>query len=140
MPWYEFKEGQLEDIDFIITTVPLEIKSKKVVYIKNLLDKDEIKKIEDNLENIEYKENALINKFKEEIFFKDLEANTKEEVLEMITNNLIANGYITEAVKREIFSREELASTEIGNLVAIPHTMHDDIKKSVISVAILKKV
>ena len=139
MPWYEFKEGQLEDIDFIITTVPLEIKSKKVVYIKNLLDKDEIKKIEDNLENIEYKENALINKFKEEIFFKDLEANTKEEVLEMITNNLIANGYITEAVKREIFSREELASTEIGNLVAIPHTMHDDIKKSVISVAILKK-
>lgn len=139
MPWYEFKEGQLQDIDFIITTVPLEIKSKKVVYIKNLLDKDEIKKIEDNLENIEYKENALINKFKEEIFFKDLEANTKEEVLEMITNNLIANGYITEAVKREIFSREELASTEIGNLVAIPHTMHDDIKKSVISVAILKK-
>lgn len=139
MPWYEFKEGQLEDIDFIITTVPLEIKSKKVVYIKNLLDKDEIKKIEDNLENIEYKENALINKFKEEIFFKDLEANTKEEVLEMITNNLIANGYITKAVKREIFSREELASTEIGNLVAIPHTMHDDIKKSVISVAILKK-
>ena len=139
MPWYEFKEGQLEDIDFIITTVPLEIKSKKVVYIKNLLDKDEIKKIEDNLENIEYKENALINKFKEEIFFKDLEANTKEEVLERITNNLIANGYITKAVKREIFSREELASTEIGNLVAIPHTMHDDIKKSVISVAILKK-
>lgn len=139
MPWYEFDKNSLEDIDFIISTVPLEIKSKKVIYVKNLLDSEEVKQIESNIENIDFKENRLVSKFKEKLFFKDLEVNTKEEVLEKITNDLISNGYITEAVKKEIFLREELASTEIGNLVAIPHTMHDDIKESVISVAILKK-
>lgn len=139
MPWYEFDESSLQDIDFIISTVPLEIKSKKVIYVKNLLDNEEIKEIESNIENIDFKENGLVSKFKEKLFFKDLEVNTKEEVLEKITNDLIVNGYITEAVKKEIFLREELASTEIGNLVAIPHTMHDDIKESVISVSILKK-
>ncbi|MEG0133845.1 MAG: PTS sugar transporter subunit IIA, partial [Clostridium sp.] len=56
-----------------------------------------------------------------------------------ITNSLISENYITKAVKKEIFSREELASTEIGNLVAIPHTSHNDLEESFISVAILKK-
>jgi len=137
--WYEFNERLLETVDFIITTVPLDVGCKQVIHIKNLLDNDELKKIEENLKNSDYKENELINKFKKELFFKDVEWSTRNEVLEYMTNTLIQKKYITNNVKKEIFSREKLASTEIGNLVAIPHTSHGDLKESFISVAILKK-
>lgn len=139
IPWYEFNECLLQSVDFIITTIPLPGECKKVIHVKNLLDDDEIKRIEGNLENNTYKENGLINKFKGDIFFKDIEASTRNKLLNKITNELIHKKYITEAVKKEIFLREELASTEIGNLVAIPHTSHKDLKESFISVAILKK-
>ena len=56
-----------------------------------------------------------------------------------MTNHLIELNYITKSVKEEIFKREELATTEIGDLVAIPHTMQDGIERSFIEVAILKK-
>lgn len=137
--WYEFNEVLLQSVDFIITTIPLKAESEKVIYVKNLLDKDEIKKIEENLKNNNYKENGLVSKLKKELFFKDVEVSTREELLEKITEELIDKKYITKAVKKEIFSREKLASTEIGNLVAIPHTSHKDLKESFISVAILKK-
>lgn len=139
IPWYEFNDEILKSVDFIITTVPLEIESKKVIHVKNLLDNNELKIIEENLKSNSYKENGLINKFKKELFFKEIEVSTKNELLENITNTLISGKYITKDVKKEIFSREELASTEIGNLVALPHTSHKDLKESFISVAILKK-
>lgn len=137
--WYEFNDVLLQSVDFIITTVPLKEECKKVMYVKNLLDNDEIKRIEEKLKNNTYKENGLIGKFKKELFFKDVEASTRDELLEKITKDLIDKEYITKDVKNEIFSREKLASTEIGNLVAIPHTSHKDLKESFISVAILKK-
>lgn len=139
IPWYEFNNEILENVDFIITTVPLDGELNKIIHIKNLLDDNELKIIEENLKSNSYKENGLISKFKKELFFKDVEASTRDELLDKITENLIAEKYITKAVKKEIFSREELASTEIGNLVAIPHTSHKDLKESFISVAILKK-
>ena len=104
IPWYEFNEGLLESVDLIITTVPLDIGYKKVIYIKNLLDNDEIKKIEENLKNSNYKENELINKFKKELFFKDVEVSTRNELLEYMTNNLIQKKYITDNVKNNIMS------------------------------------
>lgn len=139
IPWYEFNDEILKNVDFIITTVPLNVESEKVIHVKNLLDNNELKLIEKKLQSNNYKENDLNYKFKKELFFKDIEASTRDELLENITNSLISENYITKAVKKEIFSREELASTEIGNLVAIPHTSHNDLEESFISVAILKK-
>jgi len=46
---------------------------------------------------------------------------------------------INENVRERIFKREEIASTEIGELVAIPHDMSEDISESFIAVAVLKK-
>ncbi|MDZ5034293.1 hypothetical protein GNF81_16430, partial [Clostridium perfringens] len=35
IPWYEFNENLFENVDLIITTIPLGIESKKVIYVKN---------------------------------------------------------------------------------------------------------
>lgn len=139
IPWYEFKEDMINNIDFIITTIPLEVDSKKVIHIKNLLDENEEKLIEDTINIKTTNTNMMSSSFKEDIYIRDLDISNKYEALHEITEVLVSKGYISNDVKEAFYSREELASTEIGNLVAIPHTMHDDIKEFFICVAVLKK-
>lgn len=139
IPKYEFNEDVLNSYDLIISTINLEVECNKVVYIKSLLDNDEINLIDNKLSGNSLSSNELVSKFKESVFFNTLEGNTRDEILENITNRLIEKKYITQKVKENIFNREKLASTEIGDLVAIPHDMNEEIKESFISVSVLKK-
>ncbi|MGL5381006.1 BglG family transcription antiterminator [Clostridium sp.] len=139
IPWYDFKEELLNNIDIVLSTVPLELKSKKVVFIKNLLDFNDIKNIEKNLKSFNLDQNGLINKFNRELFINKLDLNDKDQVLEFMSNKLINLNYIDNEVKDSILERENLYPTEIGNLVAIPHTMHSNLNRSSIEIAILKK-
>lgn len=139
IPKYEFNENVLNNSDLIISTVPLGVDSSKIVYVKSLLDSDEINLIDEKLNGNSLSGNLLVNKFKEELFFDNLEGDTRDEILESITEVLINKGYISERVRDDVFKRENLASTEIGGLVAIPHSMSEDINKSFISVSLLSK-
>ncbi|MCY6959876.1 BglG family transcription antiterminator [Clostridium brassicae] len=139
IPWYEFNDNILNKVDLIISTIPLENKCDKVIHIKRLLDDEEIKMMEDKLYNNNLNKNGFITKFNKNLFFIDVEVSDRDSLLNFVTDKLIKSNYITEIVKKEVFKREKLAGTEIGNLVAIPHTMHKDIKESFISVSILKK-
>lgn len=136
IPYYEFKDNMLLDIDFIITTIPLNINSKKIIYIKNLLDSSEeafiYKLLRAKIVNIN-------NLFKDDIYIKDLVVNNKYDTLGKITKMLIAKGYINDYCQKSVYEREEISSTEIGNLVAIPHIVDINIKTSFISIIILKK-
>ena len=84
-------------------------------------------------------QDVLVSKFKESLFFNHLDVDTRDEALENITSKLIDECYITQCVKENIFKREDLASTEIGELVAIPHDMNEEIKQSFISVSVFNK-
>lgn len=139
IPKYEFTDEVLNAYDLIISTINLEIESSKIVYIKSLLDYEEINLIDNKLSGNLLSSNTLVSKFRKELFLNILEGNTRDDILENITGMLIEKGYITEKVKDNIFNRENLASTEIGDLVAIPHDMNEEIKESFISVSVLRK-
>lgn len=139
IPWYELNEDVLEKADLIISTVDLDVNLDKVIYIKSLLDNEEIKMIEEKLENNIYNDNGLVSKLKEDLYFKDVTFTDRNSLLDFMTKELIKRDYINEDVRERIFKREELASTEIGALVAIPHDMSDGIRESFIAVAVLKK-
>lgn len=49
IPKYEFNEDVLNSSDLIVSTVPLGVNSNKIVYVKSLLDSDEINLIDDKL-------------------------------------------------------------------------------------------
>lgn len=139
IPWYEFSERLLNDVDLIISTIQLDINSNKVVIIKNLLDKDEIKLIEEAIFESNTSKMNILDVFKKDLFIKPISGNDKYDIINNICDYLINLNYINENTKQEIIKREKLSSTEIGELVAIPHTMHEGIDKSFIVVAILNK-
>ncbi|MGL4875102.1 MAG: BglG family transcription antiterminator [Clostridium sp.] len=131
----ELSKEMLKDIDFLISTVPIDIEEKEVIYLKNLLDEEEevrIKKL------IEPKGKGFEELLRKNTYFTDIKEIDKNKVLEEITKRLVENEYIDMKGKENIIKREELSSTDIGNLVAIPHTM-EGIKTSFISMTILKK-
>lgn len=58
------------------------------------------------------------------------ELNDKDEIIKKLVELSTHSGNITNASKvlQEVFARENLMSTGIGNNIAIPHTKSEDIK------------
>lgn len=79
--------------------------------------------------------------FDESIILVDLEANTKEEVLTAMGENLEKQGLVKESFIPAIIAREAEFATGLptaGVSVAIPHTDVEHVKKKTISFAVLK--
>lgn len=79
--------------------------------------------------------------FDESVILLDVEAKTKEEVLEIVGQNLVDNGLVKESFIPAIIKREGEFPTGLptaGVSVAIPHTDVEHVNKKTISVAVLK--
>ena len=127
------------DVDFVISTVPLKLENIPVINISPVLDDKEVKIIEKYIEteNV-YEDIELKSLFNSSTFFIDLDFNTKEEVIEFMSNKLVEKNYIDLQMKKSYFDREKIATTEIGNLVAIPHGASGTIYQNSIAVGVLK--
>lgn len=127
------------DIDFIISTVEVDIENIPVINISPFLNDKEIKKIEKYMEteNI-YEDINIQSLFEKELFFENIDLNTKEEVIEFMGDKLFKRGYIDKEMKSAFLYREKIATTEIGNMVAIPHGSGGYIYSNKIAVGILK--
>ena len=68
-----------------------------------------------------------------------MEFKNKEEILEHMTREMQIRGLISKEGSKSVFKREEMSTTELGNMVAIPHAMSNDSEEAVVSVMILKK-
>jgi transcriptional regulator with AAA-type ATPase domain/transcriptional regulatory protein LevR len=86
--------------------------------------------------NLSYKNNSL---FRKELIILKAEVANKNEALVLMTDVLAKAGYVTEKFIKGVLEREELASTAIGNSLAIPHGFSEDIIVPVIGVLTLKK-
>ncbi len=131
----------IDSVDLVIATVDIAaFHSEKIVNVKVFFEEDDVRKIsyalkhKNSMENLKYK-----SVFRKDLFFTGLNLKTKDEVLTYLTDVLMEKGYITENVKQSIFKREELATTEIGCLMAIPHALLNDMEDVTVAVAILKK-
>ena len=52
-----------------------------------------------------------------------MEFKNKEEILEHMTREMQIRGLISKEGSKSVFKREEMSTTELGNMVAIPHAM-----------------
>ncbi|MCB6602854.1 PTS sugar transporter subunit IIA, partial [Erysipelatoclostridium ramosum] len=77
--------------------------------------------------------------FREDLYFTNLKLKTRDDVLQYISDAMIAKGYMKEENKQSVFKREAMATTELGSLVAMPHSLENDMKEASVSVTILEK-
>ena len=139
-PAYILDSLELSDIDLIISTVNLkgETLDNEIINVSPLLTDEDTEKINEHIEkqrDYEYLQDLM----SEELFFTGIDASSKEEVLDIMTKSMIEYGVITEDTKDLILKREEVSSTEINDLVAIPHCIAKENKNSILAIGILNK-
>lgn len=76
--------------------------------------------------------------FNENLFFKNLKAETTKEVIETMSEKLVEFGFAGEDFVKKTLEREELAPTNFGNKIAMPHPIEACAKKTVIGIATLE--
>ena len=128
------------DIDFVISTVEVNLENVNVIKVSPMLTDKEIKLIEKYIET----ENVYIdldiqNLFSSELFFKDIKAETRSQVIDIMSKKLVEKGYIDDTMRQSYFERETIATTEIGNMVAIPHGAKGEVYENKVAIGILKE-
>lgn len=129
-----------QDIDFIVSTVKLDKKNFKVpmLYIENVFSDEIINELHQVFQEKEQKRKIFKEVFNKEAFFR-IDAQTSQEAIENIGQKMKSKGFIDNEVITMVLAREKMSSTDIGHLVAIPHTILEGSYKSIIGVGMLEK-
>lgn len=136
---YYHDEVEEKDYDFIVSTIPLHTLSPHVV-VSPILTQQDIHKTQSCINDL------LVRKQKgkgiglfEDLISIETTANSKEEALKTICQQLYLGGYVREGYEKEVMEREHIAPTVIGHGIAIPHAGPANVKKSCISAKIFKE-
>lgn len=129
-----------QDVDFIVSTVKLNDKDFKVpvLYIENIFSDEIVNELHDIFSEEKQRSKILRETFNKEAFFR-IKANTREEAIKNIGQAMKSKGFINDEVITKVLEREKMSSTDIGNMVAIPHTIVEGTYNSIIGVGILEK-
>lgn len=123
----------------ILSTIPLEVPGKIVIPISPILDESEQHKINKVLNHMEEKRSILASFLKPELILLNSQVTDWQEAIQLGTDCLKNNKYVTEKYCEQIIEREELSHTTIGNGLAIPHGIESDILKEGIVFMTLEK-
>lgn len=128
--------------EFIISTTNLSIDSIPVVVIDPMFKDYDVIKINafiNQIENQDSKTYDFINLFKEDLFIKDIDANNQYEVINILFKTLKQSHSADDMFLQDVFDRESISSTYIGNMVAIPHAIATNVGENVVAIGITKK-
>ncbi|GGP11806.1 PTS sugar transporter subunit IIA [Oceanobacillus neutriphilus] len=83
---------------------------------------------------------SIENFLDEKIMGVDLEAETKDDAIQVLSKMLLNEGYINniDDYKKDIYYRESLGTTGIGNYIAIPHGKSEGVYKNGIAIGKFK--
>ena len=137
LSFIEVQQHDLSEVDFVITTVPLEQLKIPHIYINmRQLDKD-IEKVGAFIEKMALKTATVFDLFHETCFFHSPNVQTKEALLKMMTQVLESQGIVSHDFYESVCRRETISQTNINQTLAIPHPMSLTAQQSRVAVAIL---
>lgn len=130
------------DVDLVISTIHLELENTPTIVVSPMLTKDEMRLIEKVIQNITLEKQKATNPFLDLIDKKNillqLQAETMDEVIGILGNHLIQNGYAKIGVIESALKREKLSYTSFDK-IATPHAESQFITESAILIATLEK-
>lgn len=137
---YELVDIDQSKYDYIISTVPINFKTEiPIINVQYFLTEEDTEIISSALlKNIdEY--SFVDNYFKEELFFSDIRGNTKEEVIKYMCNEIQKVINIPSIFFQLVIERENMAPTEFGNGIAMPHPIMPVTDVTFVAIGILNK-
>ncbi|MCB2354579.1 BglG family transcription antiterminator [Clostridium estertheticum] len=137
---YELLDIDQNKYDYIISTVAINFKiNVPIINVQNFLTEEDVGLVRNIFTETE-NDYSFINKyFKEELFFKDLIGTTKEEVLRNMCDLVHKVREIPQEFYQLVIQREEMATTEFGNNIALPHPIKPITNSTFVAIGMLKK-
>ncbi|PAF17901.1 BglG family transcription antiterminator [Terribacillus saccharophilus] len=135
--YYKLNQYDLSDIDFIISSIPIQQKlAVPVIEVNAVLREEDLQKIKRYF--LTKKEKPQIH-FPENLVFLRENFTSKEEVLEFLNSKLVKNGLVDHTFLDAVYEREKVAPTAYENLVAIPHPISPQSNETFLAVCTLEK-
>jgi lichenan operon transcriptional antiterminator len=145
-PSYSLKDIKREEVDLILSTVPVNEESTiPILQINALLSEEDVEKVNDYIsrkyldEDKEKSFEKLQNFFSEDLFFTEIDKKDSLGIIKSMAYALNTKGYVDDSYLDSVLEREEISPTSIGNLVAIPHPIKPNALDSCIAIGILEK-
>ncbi|MFV0381890.1 MAG: BglG family transcription antiterminator [Breznakia sp.] len=140
----------LENVDFIISSIPITGIEKPIINVSPLINAKDEQNIRSfctdlnvqmtTLRTVAYREGRELMKFiKPSFLFIKENLQNKEECLKFIVETYQTEKIVTDDFQKSLIDREELGDTSLYTGVAMPHAFPDTVLKSQISIITLPK-
>lgn len=133
---YNLQYFDFSQVDYIFTTVPLEL-PLPIHEVSLYLDDKDVVKVKNVLGS---KAIPILRKYyKEHHFISNVVVQHKFDAIRKIVDVIEKEYTFSEDVYDTIIKRENLASTEFGNFIAMPHSLETLSEETIVYVAILEE-
>ncbi|MGY0692477.1 BglG family transcription antiterminator [Virgibacillus sp. FSP13] len=135
--YYQLINYQLQDVDFIVSSIPIEHElSVPVVEVNAILGEHDLEKIERVVVD---QNQGSPSYFQKELMFLRRQFDSKEAVLQFFQTELLDKGLVDSTLLEAVYEREKVAPTSFGNLVAVPHPITPKSNQTFLAVCTLEK-
>ncbi len=135
--YYKLRDYNLNDIDFIVSSIPIpEDVPIPVIQVNAILGDSDLGKISHFVGD---KNHSVNSYFEKGLMFLQKKFKTMDEVLNFMNDELVKKGLVDETFLEAVYEREKVAPTSYGNLVAIPHPITPKTEKTFLVVCTLEK-
>ncbi|MCB2295305.1 sigma 54-interacting transcriptional regulator [Clostridium algoriphilum] len=129
------KLGERNNIIAIVGTINPNVADITFISFEELIKGPGINSIKSMLGISLKVHNGLEKIINEDLILCDLDATSKNEVIDTLVNMLQNKGYVDEQFMLSVYKRETMGATLLHNEVGIPHGYPEYVKKSTIAIA-----
>ena len=117
----EISHKDVSSYDLIISTVPLSIPYKPVIVVNGILTNLDYQNIDNFLNTSNEQSSQILKAFEEDLFFPDIHETNPTKLVTLLCNELKKKINLPDSFLPSILNREHIASTNLGNGIAVPH-------------------
>ena len=119
-----YTKEDVEDIDFVITTITLDNNLLPSVMVDFALNNKDVESINRHLSKMLHKRLQMFEHFFDKDLFMRLKGNTtKENVIRTMYQKTYDKGIVDERFIDSVLKREEIGKTNMNDVFALPHPM-----------------
>ncbi|WP_333646164.1 BglG family transcription antiterminator [Lacrimispora sp.] len=131
-------DKDFHDVDYVFSTVPITVPVPVPIYqVQYFFDRHNIRQVKRVLEDNQ--PDTIKQYFSEDLFFVDVEGDSREEVIREMCRRIGMVRQIPEEFEGSVLYRETIMQTDFCGQIAIPHPYKPLTDETFVCVAILNK-